>query len=373
MATKAQKDKAVSNISRAKVQLALHQPFFAGVVFKRTLALSETMPTTCIDRTGKITLGVEFAAKLTVQQTMFLLAHETMHYILLHLERLGTRNHRAANVAMDKVINDILKDSKVGEPIPEGVFQEGARAYTWEQLYNEEDGSGGGYKPGEGNDDLSDDGEPLTSEQIEGIKQEIIQAASAAKAQGKMPTGLVRMVDSIVNPVTPWPQLLERYMLQLIKQGTSYRRPNKRFMGHDLYMPSTDRQPRMGTMVVQVDESGSVGSDELAHFAGHLNKILETCMPERLITLHTSSRVACVEEFTADDFPIKLEAKTTGGTDMEAGFRWCEEQGIEPDVFVCLTDLWTDFTSAPCYPVVWLSTTKDRTAPYGETIYYEVT
>jgi predicted metal-dependent peptidase len=87
-----------------------------------------------------------------------------------------------------------------------------------------------------------------------------------------------------------------------------------------LYLPSADKKPAMGTMVVQIDESGSIGNDELAHFAGHLNKMLETCTPERLIVLHTDTRVAKVEEFTVEDFPVKLKSYAGGGKMNVAGY-----------------------------------------------------
>jgi predicted metal-dependent peptidase len=51
---------------------------------------------------------------------------------------------------------------------------------------------------------------------------------------------------------------------------------------------------------------------------------------------------------------------------MEAGFTYLDEQGIEPDVFVCLTDGYTDFheANAPAYDVVWCIST-DVVPSYG--------
>jgi len=374
--TPAMRAKAEDNLRKAKVQLVLHQPFFASIILKRRIEIKDDVPTAYVTAAGKIVVGTEFFSTLTVQQAMGLLAHESMHYAMMHHIRVGHRKPRAANSAMDKVINDILKASGMELP-PNGTFMEGAKDYAWEQLYDdtEEDGGGGKgpYQPGTGNDDLSGEGiGDVTSEQIEEIKQELIQAATAAKSRGTMPVGMDALIADIINPVTPWHQLLERFMLLQIKAGVSWRRPNKRFIGHDLYMPSAGLEPRMGTVVIQIDESGSVPDSTMPHFGGHLNKIIELCKPEKVYVLHTDSRVAFVEEFSAEDYPITFTTHARGGTDMAEGFKWVEDNGVEPDVFITLTDGETPWGEAPGYPVVWLVTGKDIVADHGETIFYEL-
>jgi predicted metal-dependent peptidase len=122
-----------------------------------------------------------------------------------------------------------------------------------------------------------------------------------------------------------------------------------------------------------MDESGSIGTKELEHFSGHINKIIESCNPEQVIVLHTDSAVGKVEEFGPDDFPIKFKSYCGGGTDMAAGVRWVNDQGLEPDVFVTLTDGYTPWPGKQTFPMAWLITTEGIEAPHGETIHYEVT
>lgn len=367
--------KAEDNLKKARVQVVLHQPFFANIILRRVIELKDDVATAYCTAAGKIVVGTAFAAKLTVRQLVGVLAHEAMHYAMLHHLRVGWRKPRPANIAMDKVINDILTASGMELP-PEGIFQDGARDYAWEQLYDENEGGGGDgpYTPGTGNDDLSNEGVgDVTPEQIEGIKRELIQARQAAAKQGTLPAGLEKLIEEIINPVTPWFVLLERFMLLQIKAGTSWKRPNKRFVGHDLYLPSIDTQPKMGTLVIQSDESGSIDVLTTTHWNGHINALIELCRPENVIVLHTDTVVAKAEEFEASDYPIAFKTYAAGGTDMTAGFRWCADNGVEPDVFVCLTDGYTPFGEAPGYPVVWLITTHGIEAPHGETIYYEIT
>jgi predicted metal-dependent peptidase len=370
--------KAEDNLRKAKVQLVLHQPFYACIVLKRKIELNDDLPTAYCTAAGKIVCGTEFLSQQTVAKTVGLLAHEASHYAFMHHLRVGWRKPRPANTAMDKVINDIILAS--GMELPDGgTIQAGAKEYAWEQLYDENEEEGGGkgseppYAPGTGNDDLSMEGlNDVTTEQLEEIKQELIQAVQAAKSRGTMPAGMENLIGDIVNPPTPWYQLLERYMLFLIKSGQSWRRPNKRFAAHDIYLPTYDLKPRMGLAVLQLDESGSVSEEETKHFFGHINKIIEDCRPERIIILHVDSQVAHVEDLTMEDMPLEYKRYAGGGTDMTVGFKWIEENGEEPDVFVCLTDGETPFGEAPGYPVVWLVTGKE-VAPHGETIPYEVT
>lgn len=379
--TQAMRDKVALNLKKARVQLALHHPFFAQIVLNRKLTLADDVPTAYITSRGHITLGVRFAAAINVQQLVFLLSHEAMHFALLHTLRLKHRLPRKWNVAGDAVINDVLISSSVGEFIDGGVNMPGSKDKTSEKVYDElpdQDGGGKGvYVPGEGWNDLKVDDEQLdeaTMREIEEqIKVELSQASQVAKMQGKLPVGVESLLDEIINPPTPWHKLLEPYMMALVNSDYSFRRPRKSMMAAcNIYLPTTDRVPAMGTVVIQSDESGSIGDAERQHFGGHINAILERCRPERVIVLHTDTQVHKVEEFTLDDLPIQFKTYACGGTDMCAGLEWVEKNGIEPEVFITLTDGYTPFPDKdPSYPLVWLITT-DVKAPVGDTIPYEI-
>lgn len=364
-------------LRKAKVQVTIAQPFFSSLLMRRKIVLDPKIATACVNAAGNIRIGTAFAANLPVQQMVWVLCHEVMHYALTHHIRRGWRKPRAWNIAGDKVINDILNKAGVGETWPHAIRHDGASGSTAEQLY-EESGGGGedGYDPGGGTDDLDDSGnfsEADIREIDETVRIEVAQAAQTAKQQGKLPAGMEKFIDEIINPKTPWYELLMPYMQRFIKTDYSWKRPAKKFIGMDLYMPSHDLLPQMGTVVIQSDESGSIGDKERAHFAGHINHILEVCRPERVIVLHTDTHVHNhVDEYTLDDFPIKFKTYCCGGTDMTAGLRWCDEHGVEPEVFITLTDGYTPFPDKePPFPTVWLIT-SDVVAPNGLTIPYEI-
>jgi predicted metal-dependent peptidase len=137
-------------------------------------------------------------------------------------------------------------------------------------------------------------------------------------------------------------------------------------------MPSVAKQPAMGELVIQVDVSGSISQKELAYYNGHLSRIVAQCRPTKVHVLYTDTQVVKYVEFDQDE-EIKLEFYSGGGTDMEEGFEFVSKKGINPNVFVCLTDGYTGFNTdkEPPYPVVWCIS-SNVVAPYGETIHFEM-
>lgn len=389
--------KAAENVlTKARVQLAINAPFFGQIVLNRKIYLEDDVPTAYVTPRGRIHVGVRFIYDKSVQQVLFLLAHEAMHYAMLHALRRNHRDPRGWNIACDAVINDTLKAGGVGEVIPGGVDMPGSKDKTSEKVYDElpqspnggsgsgSGNGGGGYNPGTGWDDLAEDDPEGALDQAqareieENVRTEIAAAAQVAKSQGKLPAGLERLVEEIVNPITPWHILLERFMTNFIKSGVSWRRPNRRGLATGNYLPSFDLVPKMGPVVIVVDTSGSIGPKELSHFIGHVNAIIERCRPEMVYVMPCDAQVHGVVELTLDDLPITEEmAKKMGagggGTSFKPPFRMVDKLGLQPDALVYLTDMYGDFPSeAPSYPVMWLSTSDVKAAPFGDVILYRM-
>lgn len=365
---------AVSNIEKAKVEITLRHPFFASILMKRKLQPRTDIPTAAVDQRGQIYYNPEWVKDKSVGELVFLLCHEVGHVIGQHAARLGTRHAKQWNYAGDAWINDMLIAADVGEFIEGGVRMPGSKDRTVDDIYNDlpdnPDGSDGG--PGGVGDDLLQEGEPLTPEALERLdaetRVEIAQAAQAAKMQGKLPAALAKIVADMLEVTTPWHDILERYMTSHTKGDYSWARPNRRFA--NAYLPSVGTAQQMGPVVIQVDVSGSITERELAYYNGHMKRIVELCNPETVHVLYTDTDVVAHEVFERGE-EFGLSFRSGGGTDMEAGFAYVTQQGIDPDVFVCLTDGYTNFNkdSAPDYDVVWCIS-SDVEAPYGTNIHF---
>ena len=377
-------DEVKRKVDKAKALLILDYPFWGTGVAKRPIIYSDRVPTACMTAKGQMYINPAFAEPLTVRNLIFLLAHEAMHYMLCHSLRRGGRDAKGWNIAADMVINDTLIDAKVGDFIEGGVTLNGARDMSTEEVYAQlpEDGGGGG---GGGNGGIGDDigdpvdenGQPLDESEIHQLeaqaKIDAVQSAKAAKAIGKLPINIERMIDELINVKTPWHEILERYMSGKVKDGYSWRRPNRRFIHQNIYIPGVDYKPKMGTVVIGSDTSGSIDRKERAHFDGHIDRILEMCNPEKVYVVHCDCEVQRVDEYEHDDWPVKISnAPRGGGTAFEPVFKWIDDNGIEPEVVVYLTDGYGDqnhFTSK--HETVWL-TTAGEDFSWGTVIKFEM-
>ena len=356
-------------MQKAKTQLVLHHCFWAVMVLRREIIYTYDVPTAAINRRSQIKVNPKWSSQWTVDQLMWMLCHEVGHEMFDHLGRRGSRNPGRWNYAGDAVINDFLAQCKIGTPIPGTVNMPGSHQKSTDRVYNE--------LPESEDDPLMmdiDDSDPCTPEELADaqarIFREVAQAAQAAKMAGKLTGALEQMVGSLLAVKTPWYDILERYMTGFISSNSTWARPNRRYDSRVTYFPSTGRKQTMGTIVEQVDVSGSVSAQEMAYYNGHVSRIFEQCAPEKVHVIYTDTEVKKHVEFDAEE-PVELEFMRGGGTYMPAGFDWVDEQNIEPDVFVCLTDGYTDFGEDPGYPVIWLIS-SNVVAPWGVTIHFEM-
>jgi predicted metal-dependent peptidase len=197
------------------------------------------------------------------------------------------------------------------------------------------------------------------------------QALCSAKACGHAPGGIERPLEQARQSEHDWRGILHNFIAATNPSDYRWAPPNRRFVSSGLYLPSVERSG-VGEIVVAVDTSGSIGTQELEQFAGEINAIINEAQPESIRVIYCDAAVQAVDEFGPSE-PIKLSPKGGGGTDFVPAFRWVEENGIEPKCLIYLTDLCCNsFPVAPDYPVLWV-TDSHKTAPFGETLQISIT
>jgi predicted metal-dependent peptidase len=383
--------------------LLTSHPFFASIMYSTMkLVESEEHDTAATD--GKtMWVNPTWFKTLTVSERVFVICHEIGHGMFLHMARgkvyadrgVGP-NHlpydpKQMNIAMDYVINAMLIENKVGTMPKKGCLN---KAYdsTWlvDDVYNaiyqkpdDKDGTGG-HSPegGEGFDEHKDpaDGSGPSEADKANMETAIKQAAQSAKAQGKLPSTMNGLIDSLLNPKVKWEELLMQEMTSTLNRDhADWKRPNRRrlVLPQPVILPSM-RGTTCGTIIASVDISGSIGMEEKVMFLTEVKSICEEQNPEEIYIMWVNSGIAHVDHIEEmaefdDVLQAALDGKrpSGGGTDIEAVHAYIAEWGIEPATCVHFTDGYTSFTKAPPFPVIWAMTT-DNIAPYGATIRVDV-
>jgi len=192
------------------------------------------------------------------------------------------------------------------------------------------------------------------------------QAIRSAKACGHEPNHIDRPLADNRQSKQDWRSVLRDFVTARTPSDYRWNPPNRRFVASGLYLPSVARTG-LGTIVIGVDTSGSIGDKELEQFAGEISSICDEAQPECVHVVYCDAAVQGVQEFGPSE-PIQLQPKGGGGTDFRPVFNWVEENGIDPACLIYLTDLFChSYPNPPEYPVLWVTDSR-RNAPFGETV-----
>ena len=398
-----------TRIEKVKRNLVLKHPFFAMIALRQKYVETKRIPTMAVDGVH-LFYNPAFVEKLTFNELLAVFAHEVLHLACAHHARRGSRDLELWNEACDLAINPIVEDA--GFTLPEdALLEERFRNLAAETIYarlekeqtsqaangqtagslilgasdpnDGVDGDGPSWAPDPGGcggviDAVTDDGRPVSPDEMERVQKdwEIIarQAAQIARtrAQGELPAGLERFVASFDQPTVDYRSLLRLFVDQSNKNDYRWTPPNRRYISQGLFLPSLS-SPQLRPIVIAIDTSGSIGDEELAQFAAEVNAIIAEWEPEWVDVVYCDAGVASVERFGPDDWPVTLHASGGGGTSFRPAFDWVEREQLDPACFIYFTDLYGDFPDdPPDYPVLWLTTTKGMTAPFGETVEMEL-
>jgi predicted metal-dependent peptidase len=351
----------------------MDHPFYGCLALRLVLEEDNNVQTAMTDgRTLKY--NTNFINMLDHIELVGVLVHEVNHIVLKHCWRRGQREKMKWNVAADYAINIMMLDAKF--TLPEGcLYDEAFRDMAAEEIYAKLPDDDTNVQSGTGKQDPGNCGGVMdapTQEQAEELEQEWKSAISQAVqvAQGKVPNGLKRYVNQLLNPEVPWTHLLRDFVELTARNDYNWTRPNRRYMGSGIVLPSllSDELPEV---VVAVDTSGSIAAEELNRFAAEISGVLEA-YDTKVHVMYCDSAVHKTECFERNDFPIKLSPMGGGGTDFRPVFAEVEKQNLTPCCLIYFTDLWGSFPDrAPEYPVMWVTKETKKKAPFGTTVLFK--
>lgn len=398
-----------------RVAFMTTSPFFCHYMYSEMKEVFTIgVPTLATD--GRhVFINPNYICKLKLPERVFAYTHEVWHQIQKHPQRMMTYqiagkvrddkpfDGHQVNVMMDYCVNAGLLEESVGAMNPSWLWADDVTGSDlWEDVYNRKydpnfksgtryagnpkaarsgqvldndaDAAGGGFDtvmpppvdPVTGQVDLPTDAQ---------FREAIDRAAGAAKAMGKLPASVKRMVDEILAPQVEWKDHVRMLLTGAMgHRRETWTRPNRRRLAlNPMVILPGKRGHGADVVAVGMDTSGSIYGDPkaLAAFFSELASILTDIRPKRVIVIECDAAVQAVHDLASlDDLELARAKGVTGGggTSFVPPFDWLRKEGITPDTLVYLTDLQGTFPKDPGYPVVWCSTTKGK-VPFGETVY----
>ena len=326
-------------------------------------------------------------SEISDPELRFVMLHENRHKIYKHMDvydDIWAENPVLTNMSLDFVINiEITDENKDGfATMPTGkyagLYDEKYRGMTVMQVYDSlksqgKGGNGGSGKPSAGTGQpQSGPGESsgFDEHDFEGAKgideatkesvgAEIDQALrQGAIAAGKLGSGgAIGSIGDLLEPQIDWREVLREFVQQTCagKDFGTWSRPNRRYIGAGIYMPSTLSE-KVEELVLAGDTSGSV----LRHMDKFLSEMVGICnsvKPDRVRLLYWDTLIKGDESYELDridDLTKSTKPRGGGGTRVSIVPAYMREQGIRPQAVIVFTDGYIDgrLDGWNC-PVLW--------------------
>jgi predicted metal-dependent peptidase len=393
----------------ARIALLLKAPFFGNLATRLKLVNADEWCGTAATDGRNFYYNSEFVKKLPQKQIEFLMGHEVLHVVYDHMGRRGDRDARLYNAAADYCVNSDLKQQRIGDFIPIGLYDKKYDGWSSEEVYDDlyanadkididalmkqlldehldpdddgEDGEGGNSPSKSGNKEGEGSGRPskMTAEEKKALRDEIREAvlhAAEAAGAGNLPAGVKRMINTLTNPQMNWRELIRQQIQSLVKSDYTWMKPSRRSWHMDAVFPGTNFAETID-VCVSIDASGSMSDAMLRDILSEVKGIMQAFDDFKLRVWSFDTDVYGMETFTPDNIDDidYYEVQGGGGTTFEANWEFMKANEIIPKFFVMFTDGypgngWGD--EDYCETLFVIHGTTNITAPFGQTAYYEL-
>jgi len=395
-------------IERCHVQLMKDKNFclFSGIFMIGKVRVLDNPYFTAGTDGRDVWYGREFMEGLNDKQINFVILHEAMHKAYRHLsvwKPLSDEDAGRANAAMDYVINLQIMDSDPNNLVVEfpvdangntiGLYDESFRGMDTKQVFDAlEQGTCPKRQPDDpserrgGRGKQHDQHDWENAKQMEDKEKEELSrdidhalregAILAGKMKGKIP----RSIDELLNPKVDWRSALREFLksAMLGRDQTSWRRPNRKFIGMDIVMPMMISE-KAHCFVTGIDTSGSIFGEILTQFVSEVNSICIEINPEVMEVLYWDSHVAKHETYKdaeVQSFSTSTRPTGGGGTNPDCVPKYLKDKQINPQAIIMLTDgeffkhNADDWAGSP--PVLWCVIGNKNFQPkVGSVVYVE--
>jgi len=380
-------DKAVVDIMANPKYVAL-----AGVLMIGKRSVVDNIPTACTNGKDEM-YGRDFVDQLNDAELRFLVLHEVYHKLYRHLTTwawMWKEYPQMANAACDYVINVKICDDNTTDrfatmtgALKIGCYDEKYRGWDSAEVYadlkkqaEERGGSGGPGQPGSFDEHDWEGAEELTEQERVALDRELDEALrQGALAAGKMGSGGDRAFEELLTPQVNWREALRDFVQTTCagKDYSTWKRPNRRFIGSGYYMPSGISE-QIGEIVVAIDTSGSIGDRELSVMLSEIKSIADSVHPEAIRLLYWDTKVCADERYEGTEMDTLVQSTKPaggGGTMVECVPEYIQAQGVKAQCVIVLTDgylggSWGNWH----HPVMWVVLDNERAdPPNGKTLH----
>jgi predicted metal-dependent peptidase len=369
---------------------------YSGIFMLGKTEVDDDLPTACTD--GRNTYyGRKFVDKLKDSELKGLILHENLHKAFRHTtvwKHLYKQSPQLANMACDFVINLMIHDSDPqgsNVTLPEGGCLDekyrGMDAGEVFRMLKQEQEQGGGNGKGDGSGEGEQAGgsgfdehdwesaDEMSEDEKQTLAREVDQALRqgallAGKLNGNVPREITEAMEAKVN----WKEVLRDFVNSICadKDNSTWRRPNRRWVDQDVYMPSAIGEA-VGRIVVAIDMSGSIGQAEVGQFLGELLSICNHVQPEGIDLMYWDTEVCAHEKYDRGDYEaIMTSTKPAGGGGTTASCipKYIAQHKLNPECVIVLTDGYIDGWGDWKHPVFW-GMTSHMVAPVGISVRIE--
>ena len=298
------------DLSTHLVKLLIHEPFFSTLLRRVTKTRSESVSTAgvCVKGGDFILLwNPMFLASLETPQVRGLLKHESYHLIFNHCSSRKQDPHFAWNIATDLAINSLIDKKelpegglypgkaldlshltdpialerwkKISDLIESLPTNESSEWYMQKIRENKEvmdilKGEGDGYPGMDNHDgwgDLSEEERQVAEAQIKQALSEAVKKCDRSGNWGTVSSNMRETLRSMISNTIDWKRVLQNFCgnSQRANKSRTHRRVNRKYP----YIHPGVRRGHSATVAVYMDQSGSVGNDDVQLFFGCLNQL----------------------------------------------------------------------------------------------------
>lgn len=356
---------------------------FSGVLSIGSLQFTDKIPTACTNGRD-VMYNPEFIETLSDKELNFVVLHEAIHKAYQHLnmwKKLFKEDAQLTNMAADYVVNNAIQEADPHNNLtsmPESaLFDKQYSNMTTKQIFDLLKEQGADREEGHDTHDFAG-AEELSQEEVKATAEQIDQALRQGEIlRSKMGGNTNRAFQELRAPKVDWREQLREFVSTICnnKEVSTWKRPHRRFIGQDVYMPSMTGES-VGKIVIGVDTSGSIGDTELNMFLSEVQGICKEVKPSSVELVYWTHQIDAHETYDRHELDSLVDStKPSGGGGTTVGClnQYIQDERLEPEAVVILTDGYveTDWGGAWQHPTLWAITTKGMQSPHGKSIYLD--